>query len=203
MTINTFGEFDYQKATQAINYLARKEGGKIDKLKLIKLIYFAERYHLRRHGRPIINDTYFAMKRGPVPSSVKDIVEMSGFLADEERDYAQKFICPSPPYSVDSLAEVDTDLFSDSELDALDFAYREFGDAHQHQLVELTHEYPEWKQFETAIESGRTTREVMSYIDFFNNPDNLAEDKFMLSADILSVSREVFEEEQALLKLWQ
>jgi len=40
-------EFDYKKATQAINYLVKKEGGTIDKLKLIKLVYFADRYHLR------------------------------------------------------------------------------------------------------------------------------------------------------------
>lgn len=200
--MNTTGETDHQKATQTINYLARKEGGKINKLKLIKLIYFAERYHLRKHGRPIINDTYFAMQHGPVPSLVKDLAEMSDFLEPYEKEYAQEFIRPGELHFVDSLTEVDEDLFSDSELEALDFAYREFGDLTQYQLVDLTHEYPEWKQFEAAIASGRS-REQMSYLDFFNNPEHLPEDKFNLSADILSVSREIFEEEQALLKLWQ
>ncbi len=32
-------DFDYKKATQAINYLAKKEGGKINKMKAIKVIW--------------------------------------------------------------------------------------------------------------------------------------------------------------------
>jgi len=85
-------EFDYKKATQAINYLAIKEGGRIEKLKLIKLVYFADRYHLRRYGRPMINDAYFAMPLGPVGSSVKDIAEFSSFLDETERVYANCYI---------------------------------------------------------------------------------------------------------------
>ena len=54
-------EFDYKKATQAINYLTKKEGGQIDKLKLIKLIYLADRYHLRRYGRRVVNYADLAM----------------------------------------------------------------------------------------------------------------------------------------------
>ena len=68
-------EFDYKKATQAINYFTKKEGGQIEKLKLIKLVYLADRFHLRKYGRPIMNDTYLAMPLGPVGSSVKDIAE--------------------------------------------------------------------------------------------------------------------------------
>lgn len=201
--MHSLNEFDYKKATQAINYLARKEGGQIDKLKLIKLIYLAERYHLRRHGRPIVNDTYFAMKRGPVASSVKDIAELSSdFLADEEKSYAQAYIKPSDNYMIGSLNEVDTDLFSDSELEALDFAYSQFGGLHQYELVNLTHEYPEWKQFESALRAG-ASRERMSYRDFFQNPEGLAEDKFSLSADILSASQEMYEEEQKLAQYWK
>ena len=48
-------EFDHEKATQAINFFARESGGQINKMKAIKLIYFAERYHLRKYGRPITN----------------------------------------------------------------------------------------------------------------------------------------------------
>ena len=50
--------FDYKKAVQAINFFARKNGGKITKLEVLKLIFFADRYHLRKYGRPITNDQY-------------------------------------------------------------------------------------------------------------------------------------------------
>jgi len=106
-------EFDYKKATQAINYLTKKEGGQIDKLKLMKLIYFADRYHLRRYGRPMFNDTYFAMRLGPVGSSVKDIAELSSrFLDDDERSYAGQFIARGAVDNVVvSIADVDSDIF--------------------------------------------------------------------------------------------
>jgi len=53
--------FAHRKATQALNVLARNSGGTISKLKALKLVFFADRYHLRKYGRAIINDRYFAM----------------------------------------------------------------------------------------------------------------------------------------------
>ena len=57
-------DFNYKKATQALAYFAEKSGGTINRLKGLKLIYFADRYHLRKYGRLITNDTYFAMDNG-------------------------------------------------------------------------------------------------------------------------------------------
>jgi hypothetical protein len=76
--------FVYKKATQAVNYFAQRSGGIINKMKAIKLIYFADRYHLRKYGRPITNDEYLAMDYGLVSSGVKDIAEMSGFFRSSE-----------------------------------------------------------------------------------------------------------------------
>ena len=79
--------FAHRKATQALNYFARQSSGRLNKLKALKLIYFADRYHLRTYGRPITNDRYLAMEYGPVASSCKDLAEMSEFLGKEEREY--------------------------------------------------------------------------------------------------------------------
>jgi uncharacterized phage-associated protein len=197
-------EFDYKKATQAINYLTRKEGGQIDKLKLIKLVYFADRYHLRRYGRPVVNDAYLAMPYGPVGSSVKDIAEFSTFLDESELDYAGSYIGHGgAPNTVVSIADVDTDIFSKSEIEALDFAYNEFGTKTASALVNITHKYPEWIKFKSALESKETTREPMSYSDFFNNPTNGFDDKFALKDDVLSASKELFEEDYKIAEYWK
>ena len=101
-------EFDYKKATQVINYLTKKEGGQINKLKLIKLVYLADRYHLRRYGRPMVNDAYFAMPLGPVGSSVKDIAEFSDFLDISELNYAGTYLGRgAQPNMLVSIADVD------------------------------------------------------------------------------------------------
>jgi uncharacterized phage-associated protein len=197
-------EFNHKKATQTINYLTKKEGGKIDKLKLIKLVYLADRYHLRRYGRPIVNDAYFAMPLGPVASSVKDIAEFSDYLAETERTYAAGFLGQGAlPNTVVSISDVDMDVFSKSELEALDFAYSEFGSKTPLALVDLTHRYPEWDKFKNALESKETTREPMSYDDFFNNPAGTAEDKFALPEEVLKASKELFQEEYKLAEYWR
>ncbi len=202
--MKTLLEFDYKKAAQAINYLAKKEGGRIDKLKLIKLVYFADRFHLRRYGRPIMNDTYVAMRRGPVGSSVKDIAEFSDFLDETERGYASKYLDHAGVDNiVVSVANVDTNIFSKSELEALDFSYNEFGSENASSLVDVTHRYPEWNKFKGALTSEETTREPMSYSDFFKNPSNSVEDKFALSADVLSASQELFEEDYKVAEYWK
>jgi uncharacterized phage-associated protein len=61
--------FESRKAAQISAYFADKEGGSIEKLKLIKLIYLAEREFVKRHGLPMLYDEFFSLKDGPVCSS--------------------------------------------------------------------------------------------------------------------------------------
>ena len=199
--MKTLLEFDYKKAVQAINYLAKKEGGKIDKLKLIKLIYFADRYHIRKYGRPIINDAYIAMPLGAVGSSVKDIAGFSDFLADEERSYSEKFIVKEKGYLIKSIADTDLDVFSKSDIEAIDFAYNKFGGYKASKLVDICHKYPEWEKFKKALESKETTRENMNYLDFFGNPAE-KEDDFLTTSEVLDAAKELFEEHYEVAKYW-
>lgn len=200
--MKTLLEFDYKKASQVINYFARKEGGKIDKMKVIKLIYLADRYHLRKYGRPIINDAYWAMEYGPVGSSVKDIADFSSFLSKEERNYAEQYIAPrSDLNSIASIAPGDHDVFSESDLEALEFTYKEFGNLNQFDLFKLTHKYPEWVKFESVLESKESSREYMSYLDFFMNPE-IANDKFAIPEDELKASKDIFQDEYQIAAYW-
>lgn len=202
--MKTLTEFDFRKATQAIGYLARREGGQIGKLKLIKLAYLADRFHLRRYGRPIFNDAYLAMQYGPVGSSVKDIIELSPtFLGSEERDYAGRFIEKgTKDNTVRSRDAEDMDVFSDSEEEALRFAYDQFGRLSAADLVKVTHRYPEWQRHAAVLDQG-TSRVSMSYQDFFENPAQVTKDHFALSSEVLAASREEFEELLAVSRFWK
>src|SRR5947209_4648782 len=86
--------FSHRKATQTLNFFARQAGGSLNKMKALKLVYFADRYHLRRFGRPVVGDEYLAMTYGPVPSGTKDLAEMSEFLGEEEAGYGRAFLQP-------------------------------------------------------------------------------------------------------------
>lgn len=202
--MKTLLEFDYKKATQAINYLARKDGSSIDKLKLIKLIYLADRFHLRKYGRPILNDTYMAMPYGPVCSSSKDIAESSYYLGETEKEYASKFVSVDQKENVvKSVSDVDKKVFSESEIAAFDFVYDKFGSKKASELVNVVHRYPEWAKFREELISGGTTREIMSYLDFFKNPEDKSGDQFELSEKALSASKELFKEDYEVAGYWE
>lgn len=189
-------EFDHKKATQAINFFSEREGGKIDMMKVIKLIYFADRYHLRKYGRPVTNDGYWAMSYGPVGTTVKDIASFSQFLDNEELQYAVEYLTQGDSHFLLSQKKFDDKVFSDSDLEALEFAYNNFGKFGQFDLAEMTHKYPEWIKYKSALESRETTREEMNYFDFFLNPVSISDkdDPFSLPEEHLNDSKEIFQE---------
>lgn len=187
---------NYRKATQALNYFARKKDGKINKMKAIKLIYLADRYHLRKYGRPVVGDTYWAMKYGPVGSDALRIANLEEKIGEEGLRYASGFIAhPSGDANnrtIVSKKSVDLDVFSQTDIEALESVYKQFGGYDEFELADLTHKYPEWKN--AAKDLDGTKRVKMEYRNFFSNPDDAGADFFDLPQDHLKLSREMFEE---------
>ncbi len=199
-TMHSLLEFNHQKATQAINFFASQSpNGRISKMRVIKLIWLADRYHLRHYGRPIIGDQYWAMPYGPVGSSVKDIAEASGFLADEERDYSSKYLRPNR-HEVESIARPDLDVLSATDIESLRVVREKFGSHNKLQLVELSHAYPEWSKFREQLAGKQSSRERMSYIDFFG--DSPATDKFSDDPETVRNAKSIFEEDWELAWHW-
>lgn len=173
-----FKEFSYKKATQAINFFASAQNGHIDKLKVLKLIYFSDRFHLRKFGSLITNDTYFAMPYGPVASGTKDILEMSDFLSDIEKDYALCYIEPiSGTNYIRAINETNVEEISTSENEVLKYIAENFQHLDSIKLSDLTHEYPDWLRKKPILETKQVSRVEMDLLDFFDDPANPAIDK--------------------------
>src|ERR1035441_10218808 len=66
--------FNEAKATQAATQFLRLRGGRISYIKLIKLLYLADREALIRWGCPITTDRYVSMDIGPVVSRIYDLI---------------------------------------------------------------------------------------------------------------------------------
>ncbi len=191
--------FKYETATQALNYLAAKSGGTINKLKALKLIFFADRFHVRKYGRPVTGDEYLAMTYGPVASSVKDIAEMSGFLDSKVARYAKHYIKPVNKYGFRSIAAVDSDQLSESDIEALDFAWNNFSKFGKYELAEITHAYPEWNRHESAVKHFGNVR--MDYLDFLGDPPADCDPCFPLTADDKIVVAEMLKEKSEIARL--
>lgn len=154
------------KVTQVLNYMAKKLGGKVEKFKAIKLIYLADKYHLRRYGRLVTGDQYIAMKLGPVQSGVKDIADLSDFLGTEEREYASRFI-HKKGHEIKSINEIEYNELSETDIEALDFVLERFGNFSDSELIELTHKGYEWKKHENELRLK--SRVDMDILDFFED----------------------------------
>lgn len=195
--------FSYRKATQVLNYFARQNGGNINKLKALKLVYFADRHHLRRYGRPITNDRYEAMPYGPVASACKDLAEMSDFLGEEERNYANPFLRVVNKHTYESLRETETDEVSETDLESLRFSWDTYSTWDKFQLAEHTHKFPEWKRHEAELASPTTSRVCMSYLDFLENPEEGIDAASPLSEQAQAEMREELQELREIDSLWR
>ena len=64
--------FDIKKTTHVAAYFLWKRGGQMSTLKLMQLMYLAERSFLLEHGERLTGDTMVSMPKGPALSAVCD-----------------------------------------------------------------------------------------------------------------------------------
>jgi len=179
-----------RKAIQAVNFFARKpKGHSVDKLKVIKLLWIADRYHLMKYGRTISSDRYHAMPHGPVAS------QMYSSIQPVSDDYTAKYL-KTEKHSIRSLADCDFSVFSQSDLDVLEQVWETFGELNGKQLRLMSHEFPEWKKFEEQLNSPvRLNSFPMDMRDFFETPqpNSLSRSNFFeIDSEIVKDSKEIF-----------
>lgn len=183
-----------------MDYFADKSGGRINRMKALKLIYLADRYHLRKYGRLITNDTYFAMDNGPVASGAKDLAEESDFSSREAQNYASNYIESSTKYDFVSKKPVDKAELSSSDWEALDYAWDRFGHLDEWGIVDLTHKYPDWEKHKLSLKL--VDRVQMDLNDFLDDPALQVDKCFELTDKDRQIRREQLEEALAIESIW-
>jgi uncharacterized phage-associated protein len=137
-------QFREDKATQAAALLLRWNDGTMNYMKLMKLLYFAERRFLLAHGRPITFDSYVSMDNGPVLSATLD--KIKGARKPDAESYWQQHISAPRQYHVSLRADPGEDALSPAEIQALRDIFAEFGALSEWALVRYSHQhFPEWK----------------------------------------------------------
>jgi len=186
-----------RKLLQALYYIQSKAPSnnedRFSKVYLLKMIYFADRYHLRHFGFLATKDKYYAMKLGPVASATFDILKknVNEYSSDIEEISENEVI----------VKEQGEDYLSESFKEALNFALREFKSYGWQVLSNISHCYPEWKKHETEL-SSIIRRADMSELDFFDDPEdekylakfNKNADPFKEDKDFLTLMKEDFNE---------
>jgi uncharacterized phage-associated protein len=75
-------KMNWAKGLEAVHYLAFIHPG-ISPFYVAKIFYFADKAHMVDWARPIYGDFYVAMKNGPVPSNVYNLIKRDQFLEDD------------------------------------------------------------------------------------------------------------------------
>lgn len=128
--------FRSRKAAQACAYFAAKADKGMDKLKVVKLLYLAERMHLASYHAGMVWDDLFSLKNGPVPSSTLNGID--GNIHPEVWDeYLGKH--GNKRFAARQLVRDDFDELSNAELRTLEAIWQEHGHRSAGQLVEYTH----------------------------------------------------------------
>lgn len=160
--------FDEITAVETILYIANRVNDPTFH-RVSKIIYFADKAHLEKYGRLICGDSYVAMRHGPVPSGVYDILKtMRGDGILDVARYEDDFDVIGR-YTVKPLREADPDNFSDSELECLDEAIEAYGTKSFRELTRLSHD----KAWEAADENDIIELEHIAAM--FEDYDNLLE----------------------------
>ncbi len=192
--------FNYKKAAQALNYLACKNGGTLNKMKAIKLIWLADRLHTRKYGRSITGDEYYAIPYGPIPSAVRDILESSNFLEDSASDYASCYLREVNKYEYSSISEPNLKVLSETDINTINQIEEKYGRLNEFELSDLSHEFPEWKKYKSALTKRLSSRFSIDQSDFFINIDDQS-GLFMDSQEDIEISKTIFKENAQILSI--
>jgi len=140
-----------EKSLDVMHYFVKKLGDSVTDVKLMKLMYFADRKALLETGFPITDDCYYIMNRGPILSSTLDHLnnysdEVASIFekpkGKNEGGYPVREIRlkESSVRSYEFLAEI--------EVSILDSIFDELSEMSTNEIVQYAHDdkiCPEWQ----------------------------------------------------------
>jgi uncharacterized phage-associated protein len=163
--------FDPGKAIEAVLLVASKVSDPTFH-KISKILYFADKVHLGKYGRLICGDDYVAMRHGPVPSRVYDILKAAARRG--ESPWAEKARAAFEVvnnYTIMPQRSPDLSALSASESACLEEAIRAWGSKSFSELTNASHDAA-WRAADendviTVEDIARTlpnAEEVLEYV---------------------------------------
>ncbi|MDR0907524.1 MAG: SocA family protein [Rikenellaceae bacterium] len=178
------------KIVEALNYLASKqENHSLHTMKAYKLLWLADRYHVRQYGRTITHDDYYAMTHGVVPSVAKNILDNKGNMLKNHSNSIRLV----NQYVYKTVSPCNRKVFSQTDIDVLDLIFEKFGHLTQQELSALSHEFPEWKRFEKLLHDFSQKSYKIKIEDFFTDYEEES-GLFVDDDELLAITKELSSE---------
>lgn len=134
--------FNIEKATEAVAYLLQLfgKGKPIKFMRLLKLLYLADREALQEWERPITYDNYVSMDHGQVLSNTYNLMKRE-LQCDEWNEYIQHYLY----YWLILKKPIPFKKLSRAEVELLKSIFDNYGKLDEFELAELTHDLPEYE----------------------------------------------------------
>ena len=139
--------FNEAKTVEALVLIAMRKPG-ITPFYVAKVLFFADRNHLRDYGRPVTGDAYIAMADGPVPSRAYDMVKGNlDLFGNPDAILNALQINRNDRYPrLHARREPNLDLLSETDISALEDSIQFCIGKSFAELSNLTHQEPAWFQ---------------------------------------------------------
>lgn len=129
------------KIIETILYINERKRG-LDHYHILKIIYLADKEHVKRYGRPISFDNFQALKFGPIPTTTYDLLKaalLGGELPFSTKKLSTKHIVINVAHRKSNL-----DYLSESDIEILNETISRYGDYTFNELKNLTHKDKAW-----------------------------------------------------------
>lgn len=137
--------FREDRVTQAASLLLQMHGGRMEYMKLIKLLYYVDRLALFELGRPVSWDAYYSLKHGPILSQTLNLINDGPDPLLGAGSWHRHISAPER-YHVALIQDSGTDMLSDAEVGIVRRVFLRLGSMDVWDIVRLTHEeLPEYK----------------------------------------------------------
>ena len=186
---------NFKHKVQLVSYLTtkyRNDDKELSILQAIKILFLADVYTVRNYGVSLTDDTYYAMKNGPVLSTIDNIIEQNNeWLLPEQLKYTKQFLTRNSERNntrdtIEVDEKTDSDYLSELDKEAIDTVYEQFKDKSADELIDLTHTFHAWSKHKDTINQNK--REKMDLEDLLRDNDGA----LCVENKILERSRRVY-----------
>ena len=133
-------QFNFDKTMQAAAVLLSLDGDRMESIRLLKLLYIADREILAETGAPITGDKAVALKHGPVLGQVYSLIKGQATRAGEWADSLR-----TVNHNIELRKPVGRGKLNRAEVEKL----QEVTDRHRNdtawEICDQTHDFPEWR----------------------------------------------------------
>jgi uncharacterized phage-associated protein len=173
-TLDMFFPLRVEKTIHAVGVLFRSDGvRRMNYMRLLKLLYIADREALKETGRPITGGRLVAMERGPVPGEIHDLIRgQHTHMPLWDRFFRTE------RYDLEMVEDPDVRKLSRYEITKLQEVATRHAQDDEWELSRLTHTFEEWNKNKPAAGTSRDIglNDILAALGLADSAAEIAED---------------------------